>query len=983
MKPPPVRQDQGMLDPLSLGRSVVVGPGDAAPREWSSCERIRVGAVNPATADELGAAWRERRSLIVELVPGLGLDDPEAPPPEAVTGLQPWEWSADLDLVAERLHHGVWANSMDARHGTSSRRWRWADVACRLGASRIDGEADVVGPDGTPAVCDGGPLDASLPSRVGMAVIHRISLEHGSLRPLGASDPVGIPLAPDQLEAVAEPKAVARVIAPAGSGKTRVLTERARLLLRGWGLPPAALALVAYNTRAANEMRGRLSDLADVRVRTLNALGLRLCGDRSTIEEVEVRRLLAGLVAFPKRAETDPAAPWITALGRVRLGLAGPPAVEDELPDVSDLDRVARDYRAQLADRGVVDFDEQVTGAIERLLGDPAFRLRSQRFARVLLVDEFQDLTPAHLLLIRLLTGPAGAVFGVGDDDQTIYGYAGASPRWLVDFGDWFPGAALHSLEVNYRCPASVVTAASNLLTRNAVRVPKLIRAAAPDSGLGQGGREREGLLILLGEDGPATRSAKRVRDLLDEGVAPLDVAVLARVNASLAPVQVLLRNAGVPVAGGVSQRFLQRGGVRAALAWLAIASAPARSLPGPVLREVARRPKRGLSAGLLDLVAKQRSTDGLRSLAGWLDGKGSAREAGKVRDLAEDVEIVRNTAGRGTTAGVLSVLRTRIGDGGLDASATALDRWSQGAISAHGDDLDALVELAEFEGDPSRFAVWLSDHLSAPADDDGVTLASIHAVKGREWPHVVLHHATAGLLPHRLAEDLEEERRVFHVGLTRCRSSTSIVPGFPVSPFLLELETPGVPAAAGAAGRAAAGAAGAAGTAGPAGRAATAGTVAERRLRGAGSRTSKPRQQETATADMVPGLIGSRFTHRGHEHEVVEITAGGVRTLVAGGPATMTIAFGTAVTVDGRPAVLAHPRYAEAWEGLRTWRAERSRAAGKPAFVVFDDKTLRLIAALLPTNEAGLLAISGIGQLKLESYGDELISLAEQLRAG
>ena len=256
MKPPPVRQDQGMLDPLALGRSVVVGPGDAAPREWSSCERIRVGAVNRATADELGAAWRERRSLIVELVPGLGLDDPEAPPPEAVTGLQPWEWSAGLDLVAERLHHGVWANSMDARHGTSSPRWRWADVACQLGASRIDGEADVVGPDGTPAACDGGPLDASLPSRVGMAVIHRISLEHGSLRPLGASDPVGILLAPDQLEAVAEPKAVARVIAPAGSGKTRVLTERARLLLRGWGLPPAAVALVAYNTRAANEMRG-------------------------------------------------------------------------------------------------------------------------------------------------------------------------------------------------------------------------------------------------------------------------------------------------------------------------------------------------------------------------------------------------------------------------------------------------------------------------------------------------------------------------------------------------------------------------------------------------------------------------------------------------------------------------------------------------------------------------------------------------------
>ena len=96
----------------------------------------------------------------------------------------------------------------------------------------------------------------------------------------------------------------------------------------------------------------------------------------------------------------------------------------------------------------------------------------------MLLVDEFQDLTPAHMLLIRLLTGPAGAVFAVGDDDQTIYGYAGATPSWLVDFGHWFPGSALHSLEVNYRCPPSVVTAASHLLSRNALRVEKVIRTA-------------------------------------------------------------------------------------------------------------------------------------------------------------------------------------------------------------------------------------------------------------------------------------------------------------------------------------------------------------------------------------------------------------------------------------------------------------------------------------------------------------------------
>ena len=180
--------------------------------------------------------------------------------------------------------------------------------------------------------------------------------------------------------------------------------------------------------------------------------------------------------------------------------------------------------------------------------------------------------------------------------------------------------------------------------------------------------------------------------------------------------------------------------------------------------------------------------------LADWLEGKGSAREADKVRDLAEDIARVRDAAERGATADILAVLRSHIGEGGLDASATALDQWSHGASAAHGDDLDALAELADLESDPSRFPAWLSEQLSAPVDVGGVTLASIHAVKGREWPHVVVHHATAGLLPHRLAEDIEEERRVFHVALTRCRLSASFIPGSTPSPFLLELDAPGVP---------------------------------------------------------------------------------------------------------------------------------------------------------------------------------------------
>jgi hypothetical protein len=403
--------------------------------------------------------------------------------------------------------------------------------------------------------------------------------------------------------------------------------------------------------------------------------------------------------------------------------------------------------------------------------------------------------------------------------------------------------------------------------------------------------------------------------------------------------------------------RFLQRGGVRAALAWLQVATAPAQSLPVAVLREVARRPKRGMSASLLDLVGSKASVDALVGLAEWLEAKDSGREADKVRDLGDDIVRSRRAAESGSTAQVLAVLRSQIGEGGLDASATALDQWSHGVGSAHGDDLDALTELAELETDPAVFPGWLAQHLGAPGDPGGVTLASVHAVKGREWPHVVVHHATDGLLPHRLSEDVEEERRIFHVALTRCRVSASIVAGSPPSPFLLELDAPGVPAPR---------------TRPP--------VVAATRPRESRSRSTPGRPAVAPGTPVLLGAVGSTFSHQGHDHEVTELTEEGVRSLVGGGPATTIVGYGTPVTAEGAAVVLVHPRFGDAWDQLRAWRSER--AAGKPAFVVFDDKTLWSVAARLPTREAGLLAISGIGPVKLETYGDELIALAEDLRA-
>ncbi len=238
----------------------------------------------------------------------------------------------------------------------------------------------------------------------------------------------------------------ARIIAPAGSGKTRVLTERLRHLQADRGIEREGVLAVAYNKKAQLEMESRTTDFRP-RVSTLNALGYRLLGEHEgrsprVLDEREVRRLVDDLVPRGRpRANTDRLAPYLEGLTAIRLGLRDPEEVEAERDDVPGLAAVFGPYRQSLARAGAVDFDEQVYRAVEVLLADGEFRRRVQPAHRHLLVDEFQDLTPAHVLLLRLLSGPGLDVFGVGDDDQVIYGHAGADPAFLVDFEELFPAA--------------------------------------------------------------------------------------------------------------------------------------------------------------------------------------------------------------------------------------------------------------------------------------------------------------------------------------------------------------------------------------------------------------------------------------------------------------------------------------------------------------------------------------------------------------
>lgn len=981
-----------LAGPPELGRSVLVGPGDPAPGAWAACQRLQVSAegFSAEVGRRLRDAWLERTRLIIEF-------DGELPDSAAVWHAPWWELQPGLTLRSEVLLHLLTANAVDARDPARA-RFAPVEAALRLGATRAGGPDEGAGgagdvvTDAGPAWCDGGPLDAfELP----LAVVPAANLAARSLRGLRLTNP-DADLATDQRDAVGHLGGAACIVAPAGSGKTRVLTERARYLVRDVGIAAGAVCLVAFNVRARREMEERTRDLTGLQVRTLNSLALAICngtdpfarpahhGRVEVIGEIDVRERLDGYVKRRRRAMTDQLAPWLEALSATRLGLRDLAEVErDFQPDVPDFAEVAQRYVADLEADGLVDFDQQIIQAIDILLRDPAARAAARRICGVLLVDEFQDLTPAHLLMIRLLAGPRADVFGVGDDDQTIYGYAGASPQWLIDFDRYFPGAKRHHLHVNYRCPPPVVGAAVNLLSHNHLRIDKQITAAgsAEDAAVDGLGAMRpagdatdaailavepasEAIAVAGGSDA-ASALRSTVARLIESGARPSDIAVLTRVNSTLLVPQIVLGDMGVWADAPLGQGFLQRTGVAAALAWLKLATAPRHALPSSALSDATRRPPRGISPRVIEWIGEQRSLGDLRALASRLSDE---RTSTKIEEFADDLDLLRQRTANEqlTTRQILEAVRDELGLGSsldtrLDASRRSVDR------SAHGDDLRALISVAHLHPDPAGFAGWLAGRLDGGGDgrdrdnrdavgfgtdegthsaqqrdsggasrgaagregpdsgsgggsgSDRVRLATVHRVKGLEWPHVIVYEASAGLMPHRLSHDDEEERRVFHVALTRCSESVTLICGDEPSPFLSELRkmapprpdpTPGEPA---------------------------------------GSSPVSPSRQSPSVdaAGLFPGPGGA-----------------------AAGSSART---GSRQSKPEPPTDLSDVAI---FEALRAWRRERSKTDGVPAYVVFPDAVLIRLATQHPRNEAELLAVPGIGPAKLAAYGAEALAI-------
>lgn len=822
------RQEFG---PDHLGRGAFLPLGREVPAGLRPDLEVRIDhallADPVATRDaalQLYVAWLDRRRTLVELE----VDLRELACPTVVTD-NLWEVGADFGLWRETVYFTTVVNNYDCRgelpvwHKTERLLEGNGDV--RRGIV-----ADVILPDGREAWLDGGPRsvvaglgeETGRNEEIGFAdnpvAVSWESLDTGRLTPQVIPDPECVEtltarLTDEQREAATHPYGPARIIACAGSGKTTTLVSRLRYLTEAAGVEPDLVCAVAFNRLAAVQLRSRLGRVTGpvgeparmpaqggLQTRTLHSLAFEIVrdadGESRVADESEVRRILrsCGAEADFERVD-DPWAGWVEALTEVRLALRDPREIEAERvhDGLEGFAGVFARYREVLSARHLLDFDEMAFRATELLLGDPGLRARWSRRCRHLVVDEFQDLTPTFVLMLRCLATPTHNVWGCGDDDQVLYEFAGADPVFLVDYARFFPSAASHKLQTNFRCPAPVVAAADRLLSHNHVRVEKKIRAAP---GADQGDDTMR--ILVVRPRAMPRRCRDAVRDWIDQGVDPGDICILARTNVALLAPHALLVRAGVPVTSPLRREVLRRPAIAALLAWLRIATHP-EPFPSEDVGRVIQRPTRYLTRQLRDRIGTRTawSLSQLWDLQRTLEGH-AARTVG---EFLFDVKEIRQAARRGaTTTGLFDLVLDDFGWTEQLDEGDLTGRSRTGAdVSSDRDDIEALRAVSELHDDPATFEVWLADTLTSAEGTNtgqgpsGVMLSSVHRAKGREWNRVVVYAADGGLMPHRLCcgdpAEIEAERRVLHVAITRAREELLVLTRKDRhSPFLEEI---------------------------------------------------------------------------------------------------------------------------------------------------------------------------------------------------
>lgn len=595
-------------------------------------------------------------------------------------------------------------------------------------------------------------------------------------------------LNPAQREAVLATEGPVLVLAGAGSGKTRVITYRVAWLIEQ-GVPPSQILAVTFTNKAADEMRERIVRLAPVAaeepwVSTFHSFCARLLRqearraglrhDFSIYDEDD--QLKAIKLALEELGLDEREYLPRSVLSRISHGknnLQSPEAAEAAARDhwERNVARIWRRYDDILRKAGALDFDDLLLRALEVLDRHADTRRAWQQRFRYLHVDEYQDTNrPQYELLVRL-AAPHRNLCVVGDEDQAIYSWRGATVRNILNFAEDFPGAQIIRLERNYRSTQTILDAAGAVVANNASRLGKTLLAT-----LGKGAPLR----FYEAEDARAEAEfvAAEIARLLESGPDER-VAVLYRTNAQSRAFEEALRQRGLKyrIVGGFS--FFKRAEVKDALAYVRLAMNPADDV---ALLRIINTPPRGIGAGTVQRLHNYAAEHGsslweavVAFSESGVPGKQNAALAG-FRDLVEEL---REQLPVLAPADFLRLVVER--SGYLDL----LEQQRTPEDVSKAENLRELVNaLAEMTDRGSTLAEFL-DSIALMSDADEydaearISLMTLHSAKGLEFDHVFLVGMEEDLFPHARAaaseEGLEEERRLCYVGMTRAKRTLTL----------------------------------------------------------------------------------------------------------------------------------------------------------------------------------------------------------------
>ena len=592
-------------------------------------------------------------------------------------------------------------------------------------------------------------------------------------------------LNPQQAAAVAYRSGPLLVLAGAGSGKTKVITEKIVRLVREDHLAPNKIAAITFTNKAAREMRERVGKLMkseqaqELTVCTFHSMGLKFlqieheaAGLRrgfSIFDSDDSTALLKELL--PKGAKPDVVDGVRGLISRAKNDVLSPEQAmaAARSPREREAAEIYAEYQRRLGAFNALDFDDLIRLPVALLAGSEELQRSWRERLRYLLVDEYQDSNPAQYQMVKLLAGPRGMFTCVGDDDQSIYAWRGANPENLNQLSVDYPNLRLIKLEQNYRCAKRILRAANALIANNPHEHLKALWS-----------EHREGEPIRVFEcrddEHEAERVAAEISHLAEKHRAPWsDFAVLFRGNHQSRPLEKALQLLRIPyhLAGGTA--FLDRGEVKDTLAWLRLVANP--DDDAAFLRAVTS-PKREIGSttlAKLGELAGQRHESLLK--AAERNDVLKVLPARPAAALDGFVQLIRRFRQLSNALPAADLCRKLIEDSGLLAEVRATSRDESLFQRRRGnlEELAGWLEAARGGGGPGELAAQLALLSHADRDDPGesVRLMSLHGSKGLEFRYVFIVGVHEGSLPHDASLDegkVEEERRLMYVGITRAK---------------------------------------------------------------------------------------------------------------------------------------------------------------------------------------------------------------------